>query len=114
MPGLEHLPFAEVWFHEVDDRRWREASAAAVALGKTGLEAWTTDRTPEVAAFLRARGYEIVRRYVISELDVTAPREPEPPRFELTTFSARPDVAKALFAIARESYPDQPGRSEQR
>jgi GNAT superfamily N-acetyltransferase len=114
MPGLEHLPFAEVWFHEVDDRRWREASAAAVALGKTGLEAWTTDRTPEVAEFLRARGYEIVRRYVISELDVNAAPEPASPQFELTTLAVRPDLAHALFEIARESYPDQPGRPEQR
>jgi GNAT superfamily N-acetyltransferase len=114
MPGLEHLPFAEVWFHEIDDARWREASAAAAEIGKAGLEAWTTDRTPEVAAFLEQRGYEIARRYVISELDVAAVREPEPPRFELTTLAARPDLAPALFEIARESYPDQPGRSEQR
>jgi GNAT superfamily N-acetyltransferase len=114
MPGLEHLPFAEVWFHEIDDARWRKASAAALAIDKTGLEAWTTDRTPEVASFLEARGYEIVRRYVISQLDVTAVREPEPPAFELTTFAQRPDLAPALFDIARESYPDQPGRPEQR
>ena len=86
----------------------------ALAIGKTGLEAWTTDRTPEVAAFLEARGYEIVRRYVISELDVTAAREPEPPKLELTTLAARPDLARELFEIARESYPDQPGRPEQR
>ena len=45
IPGLEHLPYAEVWFHEVDERRWREASARARALGKSGLEVWTTDRT---------------------------------------------------------------------
>ena len=114
MPGLEHLPFAEVWFHDVNDARWREASAAAVALGKTGLEAWTTNRMPEVAEFLEARGYEIVRRYVISELDVEAAPEPAPPAFELTTFAERPDLVHALFEIACESYRDQPGRSEQR
>jgi GNAT superfamily N-acetyltransferase len=114
MPGLEHLPFAEVWFHEIDDARWRDASEAALALGKTGLEAWTTDRTAEVAAFLEKRGYEIVRRYVISELDVAGARDPDAPAFELTTLAARPDLAPALFEIARESYPDQPGRREQR
>ena len=114
MPGLEHLPFAEVWFHEIDDARWREASAAARAIGKSGLEVWTTDRTPEVAGFLEARGYDVVRRYVISELDVAAAPEPAPPQFELTTFAERPDLVRALFEIARESYPDQPGRSEQR
>jgi GNAT superfamily N-acetyltransferase len=114
MPGLEHLPFAEVWFHEIDDASWHEASERALAIGKTGLEAWTTDRTPDVAAFLEARGYDVVRRYVISELDVTTAPEPEPPKLELTTLAARPDLAHELFEIARESYPDQPGRAEQR
>jgi GNAT superfamily N-acetyltransferase len=114
MPGLEHLPFAEVWFHEIDEDRWREASVAARALGKTGLEAWTTDATPKVVAFLEERGYEQVRHYVISELDVTAASNPPLPAFELVTFAERPDLAPALFEIALESYADQPGRSEQR
>ena len=72
IPGLDHLPFAEVWFHDVDDARLQEASAKARALGKTGLEVWTTTKTPAVAAFLEQRGYEEVRRYVISELDVAS------------------------------------------
>ena len=70
LPGLEHLPFAEVWLREPDEAAWRRACAAARAIGKDGLEVWTTDETPEVGPFLEARGYEIVRRYVISELDV--------------------------------------------
>jgi GNAT superfamily N-acetyltransferase len=114
LPGLEHLPFAEVWLHEVDEAAWREASRAARALGKTGLEAWTTTRSPEVAAFLEARGYEEVRRYVISELDVAAAPDPEPPRHELVTLAERPELADELFALAREGYADQPGRRETR
>ena len=114
VPGLEQLPFAEVWFNEIDDARWREASAAAREIGKSGLEVWTTDRTPDVVEFLEARGYEIVRRYVISELDVVAAALPEPPSFEITTLAERPELVHALFEIARESYPDQPGRPEQR
>jgi hypothetical protein len=58
IPGLEHLPFAEVWFHAVDEASWREASAAASALAKTGLEVWTTDASPEVIDFLERREYE--------------------------------------------------------
>ena len=114
MPGLEHLPFAEVWFREIDDAQWRVASAAAREIGKTGLEAWTTDKTTEVVAFLEQRGYEQVRRYVISELDVASAPEPDAPRFELVTLADRPELAPVLFEIARESYGDQPGRSEQR
>jgi GNAT superfamily N-acetyltransferase len=112
MPGLEHLPYAEVWFHELDEARWREASALARELGKTGLEVWTTDRTPEVVGFLEERGYEEVRRYVISELDVAAAPDPGPPAYDLVTFAERPDLAQALYELAQIAHADQPGRSE--
>jgi GNAT superfamily N-acetyltransferase len=114
LPGLEHLPYAEVWLHEADEATWREASAAARALGKTGLEAWTTTRTPAVAAFLEERGYGEVRRYVISELDVASAPVPGPPRHELVTLAERPDLAGELYELARVAYADQPGRSETR
>ena len=112
IPGLEQLPFAEVWFHELDDPRFQAASAQARALGKTGLEVWTTTQTPDVVAWLEPRGYEEVRRYVISELDVEAAPDPQPPRFALTTFAERPELAGELFALARIAYADQPGRAE--
>ena len=112
IPGLEQLPYAEVWFHEVDLGLWREASARARELGKTGLEVWTTDRTPEVVAFLEPRGYEEVRRYVISELDVPNAPDPGQPAFPLVTFAQRPDLAPALFELAQIAHPDQPGRSD--
>ncbi len=112
IPGLEQLPYAEVWFHEIDDGRWRAASEQARELGKTGLEVWTTDRTPEVVAFLETRGYGEVRRYVISELDVAAAPDPDPPAFALVTFAERPDLAPQLFALAQIAHADQPGRSE--
>ena len=112
IPGLEQLPYAEVWFHELDEARWREASGLARMLGKTGLEVWTTDRTPEVVAFLEPRGYDEVRRYVISELDVAAAPDPDPPAFDLVTFAERPDLAGALYELAQIAHPDQPGRSE--
>jgi GNAT superfamily N-acetyltransferase len=112
IPGLEHLPYAEVWFHDVDDERWREASARARELGKTGLEVWTTDRTPEVVGFFERRGYEEVRRYVISELDVAAAPDPDPPAHNLVTLAERPELADALFQLARIAHADQPGRGE--
>jgi GNAT superfamily N-acetyltransferase len=114
LPGLEHLPYAEVWLHAPDEGLWRRASAAAREIGKDGLEVWTTDATPEVAPFLEAHGYTLHRRYLISELDVAAAPDPGPPAVDLTTLSERPDLAPALYDVARESYPDQPGRSETR
>jgi mycothiol synthase len=112
IPGLEQLPYAEVWFHEVDEARWREASGRARELGKTGLEVWTTSRTPDVVAFLEPRGYEEVRRYVISELDVAAAPDPDPPAFDLVTFAERPDLGPALYELAQLAHADQPGRSD--
>jgi GNAT superfamily N-acetyltransferase len=112
--GFEHLPLAEVWLREPAERLWREASAAARRLGKTQLEVWTTDETPEVAGFLERHGYEIVRRYAVSELDVGTAPEPGPPAFPLTTLAARPDLAPALYEIALVAYPDQPGRADSR
>jgi GNAT superfamily N-acetyltransferase len=110
VPGLEQLPFAEVWFHAIDDAAWRDASDAARGLGKTGLEAWTTTRTPDVAAFLAERGYEEHRRYVISELDVAAAPDLGPPRVPLVTLAERPDLDRALYELARVAHADQPGR----
>jgi len=112
LPGLGHLPYAEVWLHTPDEGLWRQASALARELGKDGLEVWTTDSTPEVAPFLELHGYSIHRRYVISELAVGTTAPPEPPSVPLTTFAERPDLAEALYAVACESYPDQPGRAE--
>jgi GNAT superfamily N-acetyltransferase len=114
IPGLEHLPYAEVWFHTVDDDAWRAASAAAREIGKSGLEVWTTTRTPEVAPWLEGKDYEEVRRYVISELDVAAAPDLGPSAFEIVTFADRSDLEEELHALARIAYADQPGRSESR
>lgn len=113
IPGLEHEPFAEVWLRAPDEDAWRAASAKAREFGKPGLEVWTTTETPQVAPFLEARGYEEVRRYVISELAVaTAPNER--PAIPLTTRAERPDLVPAMYELALEAYPDQPGRSGSR
>jgi mycothiol synthase len=114
IPGLEHLPYAEVWLHAVDDNVWRAASDAARAIEKTGLEVWTTTRTPDVAPWLEGKGYGEVRRYVISELDVAGAPDPGAPRFEIVTFADRPDLEEDLHALARTAYADQPGRSDSR
>lgn len=114
IPGLEQLPFAEVWFHAADDEAWRTASAAALAIGKTGLEVWTTTRTPEVAPWLEDKEYVEVRRYVISEVDVAAAPDLGPPSFEIATFAERPELERQLYALARIAYADQPGRSASR
>lgn len=101
-----------MWFRAIDEARWHDASVKARTLGKTGLEVWTTDETPEVVSFLAERGYDEVRHYVISELDVTAVPDLGSPSFDVATLAERPVPAETLYAIALESYRDQPGRDE--
>ena len=110
VPGLEQLPYAEVWLESVDDDVFASASAAARAIGKTGLEVWTTTKTPTVAPWFLARGYEEHRRYVISELDVANAADLGSPALPLVTLAARPDLAQRLFELALVAHADQPGR----
>lgn len=112
IPGQEHLPWAEVHLDAVDEERWAEVSAAARELGKTGLQAWTTEETPEVVAFLEARGYEEVLRYLRSELDVAAAPDPGEPARELTTLEARPDLLEDVYRLSCETHRDLPGRED--
>jgi GNAT superfamily N-acetyltransferase len=111
-PGFEHLGLAEAWVREANVEAWRRASAAARSLGLTALEVWTTDETPAVAPFLEGRGFSIVRRYAVSELDVAAAPEPEPPRVPLTTLAERPELVPRLYELAVVAYGDQPGRGD--
>lgn len=110
IPGLEHEPFAEVWLRAADDGAWRAASERAAELGKSGLEVWTTTEAPDVAPWLEAKGYSEVRRYVISELDVACAPD-EAPAIPLTTRAERPDLEPAMYELALQAYPDQPGRA---
>lgn len=112
IPGLEHLPYAEVWLRAPDETALRDASAAARAIGKDGLEVWTTDETPAVAPWLEKRGYEVVRRYRVAELDVASAPAPGAPGLPLVALSDHPELAPALYEIARFAYADQPGRED--
>jgi GNAT superfamily N-acetyltransferase len=109
--GLEHVPYAEVWLEAVGEQVLAEAFAAAAAIGKPGLEVWTTTKTPDVAEYLAAHGFEEHRRYVISELDTRFAPDPGPPAHELVTVAERPELGPELHELARVAHADQPGRA---
>lgn len=81
-------------------------------LGKTGLEVWTTEERPEVLCFLAERGYKEAFRYLRYALDVAGVPDPGDPRHEVTTLALRPGLLPHVYAVALESYPDQPGRED--
>jgi mycothiol synthase len=112
IPGQEHLPWAEVHLDAVDAGRWREASAAARGLGKSGLQVWTTEETPGVVAFLEARGYREVLRYLRFELDVAAAPDPAEPEWELTTLAERPDLLPEVYELSCATHRELPGRED--
>ena len=112
IPGQEHLPWAETWRRTADEAAWREASHAARELGKSGLEVWTTEDHPEVVRFLGEHGYEEVLRYLRYAFDVVAAPDPGDPRHEVTTLARRPGLLPHVYAVALESYSDQPGRAD--
>jgi mycothiol synthase len=112
IPGQEHLPWAEVWFRTPHEEAWREASHTARALGKSGLEVWTTEDHPDVVAFFEERGYEEVRRYLRFALDVDSAPDPGEPEWPLTTLAERPELLPQVYDLARETYGDQPGRDD--
>ena len=64
MPGLEHLPFAEVWFHAIDEQAWREASRAALVLGKSG-RAPNETRLAGMLALNRRLGYRLLYTEIV-------------------------------------------------
>jgi GNAT superfamily N-acetyltransferase len=112
IPGQEHLRWAEVWFMTVDQDAWQEASRKARALGKSGLEVWTTEDHPDVVTFFVARGYAEARRYLRFALDVDAAPDPGDPEWELMTLGERPELIREVYDVAREVYVDQPGRED--
>ena len=101
-----------MWFRSADEDAWRDASAQARALGKAGLEVWTTEEHPDVVAFFVDRGYEEVRRYLRYALDVRAAPDPGEPDWELTTLAERPELVHGVYRVALETYVDQPGRAD--
>lgn len=111
VPGLEHEPYAEVWLETAGEAVLTEAFALAAAIGKLGLEAWTTTKTPDVEPFLLGQGFVQHRRYVVSELDVSSAADPGDPAWPLVTVAERPDLAPALEELADVAHADQPGRA---
>jgi GNAT superfamily N-acetyltransferase len=83
--------------------------------GLETIEAVVSDDDPESLAFAQQRGFVEDRREkgVALELESTEPPPVEPPPgVEIITWADRPELARGIYEVALEAYPDVPGWEE--
>jgi mycothiol synthase len=76
------------------------------------LETSVREDDPESLAWADRRGFREVSRNSRLVLDLTtieAPAVDPPQGVELTTWAQRPDLIQAIYEVASEAYPDEPG-----
>jgi GNAT superfamily N-acetyltransferase len=92
-----------------------ELQLRADALGAPMLEVEVRDDDPGSLAWIEGKGFREVGRSVRLALDLTAIEEPplDPPdRIEIVTLAERPELARGLYDVACEAYPDEPGSGD--
>jgi GNAT superfamily N-acetyltransferase len=80
--------------------------------GLEWLEGSVRDNEPESIAWAERRGFAEDRRESGLELDLTTMDPPEvaaPDGIEIVSWSERPELARGLYEVACEAYPDVPG-----
>jgi GNAT superfamily N-acetyltransferase len=71
---------------------------------------------PESLAWAERRGFREVGRNSLLVLDldqVEAPNVDPPEGIEIVSWAERPELARGMYEVAREAYPDVPGEREQ-
>jgi mycothiol synthase len=117
IPSYSDLPGADVYVlpdwrrHGIGDRLFREVSSWAAERGATELRASVTEGKEESLAFARHRGFEEVSRDLLVRLDLTTIETPEvdpPEGIEIVTLADNPELARGLYEVACEAWPDVP------
>jgi mycothiol synthase len=123
LPGHSDTPHADVYVLPGRRRRgvghalYRELSRWAAERGATALRASVTEGKEESLAFARRRGFVEVSRDLLVQLDLPAIQEPviDPPEgIEITTWAERPELARGLYEVACEAWPDIPASELER
>jgi mycothiol synthase len=79
------------------------------------IEVPVVDNDPESYAFAQRRGFVEERREkgVVLELAEIEPPPVEPPEsVEIVTWAERPELARGMYEVALEAYPDIPGSED--
>src|SRR5439155_19160831 len=80
------------------------------------LAAWVHGDDPDGASFALHPGFTEHSREASVALDLAglAPPRVEPPAgIEIVTWAERPDLARGMYEVACEAYPDIPGGEEE-
>lgn len=89
-----------------------ELQRRAEALGMPSLDGEVRDDDSGSLAWADRRGFREIGRSVRLGLDLTAIEEPpvEPPEgIDVVTWAERPELARGIYEVACEAYPDEPG-----
>jgi mycothiol synthase len=97
------------------DELLRTVEAWARERGSTHLQGRIAEADEGTLAWAAQRGFEEIGRNSRMVLDLTAIEPPAvdpPPGIEIVTWAERPELARGLWEVARESAPDVPGEEE--
>jgi mycothiol synthase len=117
IPSHSDIPGADVYVLPkrrglgVGDLLFREVSRWAAERGATELNASVTEGKVESLAFAKHRGFVEVSRDLLVQLDLTTTDAPEvtpPYGIEIASLAERPEVARGLYEVACEAWPDVP------
>jgi GNAT superfamily N-acetyltransferase len=92
-----------------------ELQRRSEALGAPTLEVEVRDDDPGSLAWTEAQGFREISRSVRLALDLAAIEEPavEPPEgVEVVVWAERPELARGIYDVACEAYPDEPGSGD--
>ena len=95
---------------------YREASGWLGERGVQRIDARVSEDDEESIAFAERRGFEEVERNRRMVLDLTTLEQPSidaPTGIEIVTWAERPDLARGIYEVACEAFPDVPGAEEE-
>lgn len=121
VPSYSDTPATDIYVltehrrNGVGDALYRAVSAWAAARDAAELRASVTEGDDESLAFAEQRGFTEVSRDLLVELELDAIEEPqvEPPKdIEIVPWAERPELARGLYEVAAEAWPDIPGTED--
>jgi len=100
--------------HGAGTALYREISSWCAAHGIEAIEEPIEEEDAPSIEYARRRGFAEIERYGRMVLDlggVEPPKDPPPAGIEIVSWAARPELARGIYEVAVEAYPDMPGNA---